>query len=141
MGLENYRKSSHTRFTIIIHLVWITKYRKAELIGNIAIRARELIREICIKNKVAILAGNVSKDHIHLLVSIPPNISVSQLVQYIKGYSSRKLFEEFKELEKKFNGEHLWARGFFAASCGSVTKEVLTDYIQKQDIELLGKLQ
>jgi putative transposase len=135
ISLETYRKASHTTFTINIHLVWTTKYRKAALIGDIANRARELIREVCKKNKVGILAGHVSKDHIHLLVSIPPNISISQLVQYIKGFSSRKLLEEYEELEKQFWGQRLWGRGYFAGSCGKISNEVIINYIENQDKE------
>jgi putative transposase len=133
INLENYRKASHTTFTINIHLVWTTKYRKAALIGVIANRARELIREVCKNNKVGILAGHVSKDHVHLLVSIPPNLAISQLVQYIKGFSARKLLEEYKELEKEFWDQHLWGRGYFARSCGNVSNEVVIDYIENQD--------
>lgn len=81
-----------------------------------------------------ILAGHVSKDHLHLLVSAPPHISVSKLVQYIKGYTSRKLLMEYKELNKQFWGKHLWGRGYFAASSGNVTDEVIAEYIRTQDI-------
>ncbi len=134
--MDNYRKAAHTTFMINIHSVWITKYRKAVLLGDIANRTRELIKETCKKNKVGILSGFVSKDHVHLLVSMPPDLPVSQLVQFIKGYSSRKLFEEFVELKKQFLIPHLWARGYFAGSCGKVTEEVVISYIQNQNNEL-----
>jgi len=88
----------------------------------------------CTQNDVEILAGHVSKDHIHLLVSAPPHLSVSKLVQYLKGYSSRKLQMEYKELNKQFWGRHLWARGYFVASSGNVTDEVIAEYIKNQDI-------
>jgi len=139
--LDNYRKAAHTTFVINIHLVWITKYRKAVLVGDIANRTRELIKETCKNNKVGILAGFVSKDHVHLLVSVPPDLSISQLVQFIKGYSSRQLFEEFIELKGQFLGQHLWARGYFAASCGKVTKEIIIEYIRNQDTELQSNTQ
>ena len=133
--MENYRKSAHCTYDIKYHLVWITKYRKPVLTGKIAERTRELIRGVCKGNDVEILAGHVSKDHIHLLVSVPPHLSVSKLVQYIKGYSSRKLQMEYKELNQQFWGKHLWARGYFAASSGNVTDEVIAEYIKHQDIE------
>ncbi|AGB17886.1 IS200/IS605 family transposase [Thermoanaerobacterium saccharolyticum] len=132
--MQNYRKSSHATYDLKYHIVWITKYRKPVLVGKIAERTRELIRMVC-KNKVEILSGHVSKDHIHILVSAPPHLSVSKLVQYIKGYSSRKMLMENKELNKQFWGQHLWARGYFAASSGNVTDEVIIEYIQNQDIE------
>ena len=86
--MEHYRKSSHTTYDIKFHLVWITKYRKAVLAGEIAKRARELIREICRTCDVEIIRGHVSKDHVHIFVSAPPHISVSKLMQSIKGKCS-----------------------------------------------------
>lgn len=133
--MQNYRRTSHATYDIKYHLVWITKYRKPVLMKRIAERVRELVRMVCKNNEVEILAGHVSKDHVHLLVSAPPYLSISKLVQYIKGYSSRKLLMENKELNKQFWGQHLWARGYFAASSGNVTDEVIMEYIQHQDIE------
>ena len=133
--MENYKKSSHCTYDIKYHLVWITKYRKPVLTGKIALRTRELIRKVCQTNEVEILTGYVGKDHIHLLVSVPPHLLASRLVQYIKGNSSRKLQMEYKELNKEFGGQHLWARGYFVASSGNVTDEIIQEYIQSQDLE------
>ena len=133
--MENYRKSAHCTYDIKYHIVWITKYRKAVLGGKVAERTRELIRQVCEQNEVEILAGHVSKDHVHILVSVPPHLSASKLVQYVKGYSSRKLQMEYKELNKQFWGRHLWARGYFVASSGNITDEVIIEYIKKQDLE------
>lgn len=132
--MENYRKGSHTVYDLKYHLVWITKYRKKVLMGPVAERVRELIRQICKANEVDILKGHVSKDHIHLLVSVPPQLSVSKLVQYLKGKSSIKLQQEFKHLQKEYWGRHIWARGYFAASSGNVTDEIIAEYINNQDI-------
>ena len=133
--MENYRKTSHCTYDIKYHMVWITKYRKPVITGKIAERTRELIRQISASNDVEIMAGHVSNDHIHLLVSVPPYLSVSKLAQYYKGSTSRKLQQEYKELNKQFWGQHLWARGYFAASSGNVTDEVIAEYIKNQDIE------
>lgn len=132
--MEHYRKTAHSTYDIKYHIVWITKYRKAVITGKIAERTRELIRSVCQQNEVEILSGHVSKDHIHLLVSVPPHLSVSKLVQYIKGNSSHKLQMECKELNKEYWGRHLWARGYFAASTGNVTDEIIAEYIRNQDI-------
>ena len=133
--MENYRKSSHCTYDIKYHLVWITKYRKPVITGQIAVRTRELVRMIYHSNEVEILAGHVGSDHIHLLVSVPPHLSASKLVQYIKGNTSRKLQMEYKELNKQFLGQHLWARGYFVASSGNVTDEIIKAYIQNQDLQ------
>ena len=76
MGMSNYRTGSHSVFSIHVHLVWITKYWKKILSGDIAQRARSLIRVICEKNQVEILKGHIASDHIHLFVSLPPNLAV-----------------------------------------------------------------
>ena len=85
--MENYRKSSHCTYDIKYHLVWITKYRKPVIAGKIAVRTRELIRTICQRNEVEIMAGHVGTDHIHMLVSVPPHLSASKLVQLIRKAS------------------------------------------------------
>ena len=78
------------------------------------------------------MKGHVSKDHVHLLVSVPPNLAVSELVKRLKGRSSRLLLEEFGELRKVYWGRHLWACGYFVASSGNVTDEIIAEYIEKQ---------
>ena len=133
--MENYRKSSHTVYDIKYHIVWITKYRKPILRADIAHRVRELTREICRANDVEIMKGNISRDHVHIFVSVPPHISVSHLVQSIKGKTSRKLLMEFKSLSRAFWGRHIWARGYFVASSGNVTDEIIIKYIEQQNIE------
>ncbi len=133
--MENYRTSSHTRFDIKYHFVWTTKYRKAVLSGQVAIRLRELVREVCRTNDIEILQGHVSRDHVHILVSAPPNMSASKIMQYIKGKSSRKLMMEFRHLNKQFWGRHMWARGYFVATSGNVTDEVIQESIRLQGQE------
>ena len=128
--LMSYRKTSHSVYDLKYHVVWITKYRKQVLKGEIAIRLRELVRQTCATLDVQILTGHVSPDHVHLLVSVPPNISISDLMQGIKGRSSRKMLEEFGELKRQYWGRHLWARGYFAVSTGNVTDEVIQQYIE-----------
>lgn len=128
----SYRKTAHSVYDLKYHVVWITKYRKAILRGGIGKRVRELVRQTCASLDVYIVKGHVSKDHVHLLVSVPPKVSVSELVKRLKGRSSRKMLEEFGELRKVYWGRHLWARGYFAASTGNVTDEIIAEYIEKQ---------
>ena len=115
--------------------MWITKYRKPVLKGEIALRVRELIRQTCQTWDVYIISGHVSADHMHRLVSVPPHVAVSELVQRLKGRSSRRLLEEFGELNRQYWGRHLWARGYFVCSSGNVTDEVIAQYIQLQGAE------
>jgi putative transposase len=104
------------------------------LTGTIAVRVRELVREICAASDVLIISGSSSPDHIHLLLSIPPGVSVSRIIQYIKGKSSRKLQQEFPELRKRYWGQHLWAIGYFAVTVGNVNSEDIQRYIEEQEM-------
>jgi putative transposase len=133
--MKNYRKTSHSVYDIKFHLVWITKYRKPMLVGGIGTRLRDLIREICKTMDVEIIKGHVSKDHVHMFVSVPPYHSVSQLMKRLKGKTSRRLLSESRILAKQCWGRHLWTRGYFAASSGNVTDEVIAQYIEQQAIE------
>ena len=132
-GTMDYRKGSHSLFDIKLHVVWITKYRKPVLHGAAGQRLRDIVRRICEELDVEILAGNVRMDHVHLLLSILPQLSVSKLMQRLKGVSSRKLLQENQGLRKEFWGRHLWARGYFAVSSGNVTDDVIAEYIKNQD--------
>ncbi len=130
--MSDYRHGAHTIFKIHLHLVWITKYRKKILEGDVAIRVRDVIREICRSENVEIIKGHVSRDHVHLFVSIPPQVCISRLVQRLKGKSSHKLLHEFDRLRKLYWGRHFWARGYFCCSSGDITDEMITEYIENQ---------
>ncbi len=86
-----------------------------------------------IRLAITIVKGNITKDHVHLLLSCPPSISPSKVVQYLKGRSSRLLQEEYSELKKRYWGQHLWARGYFCGTVGAVTEEMIKEYVENQD--------
>lgn len=130
--MKEYRHGAHTVFEIHLHVVWTTKYRRAALTGEVATRVRDLIREICGQHEVTIMKGHVAKDHVHLFVSIPPQVTISRLIQWLKGKSSYKMLGEFPHLQKQFWGRHMWARGYFCCSSGNVTDEVIAEYIANQ---------
>ena len=133
--MKEYRHGAHSVFEIHLHLVWTTKYRKRILAGEVGLRVRELIREVSRRHEVTILRGHVSSDHVHLLVSIPPQVTISRLVQWLKGRSSHHLLAEFAHLRKAFWGRHVWARGYLCCSSGNVTDEVIKKYIEEQGEE------
>ena len=93
----SYRKGAHTVYDLNCHVVWITKYRKPVWRGEVAVRLRELVRQTCASLEVFIESGPVTPDHVHLLLSVPPELSVSELMPRIKGRSSRKLLDEFSD--------------------------------------------
>lgn len=127
-----YKTGSHTQYDIEYHIVWTTKYRYKVLKGNVAERLRELIRQGCEARNITIIRGSIGKEHVHLLISSPPNIAPSQIIQYLKGRSSKLLQGEFKELKRKYWGQHLWAPGYFCRTVGTVTEEMIKNYIENQ---------
>ena len=94
-----------------------------------------MIRQGCEARGITIIQGSIGKDHVHLLISCSPSIAPSKLVQYLKGRSSRLIQDEFQELKKKYWGQHLWARGYFCATVGNVTEEIIRKYIESQEID------
>ena len=132
--MPDYREGAHTVYDIKYHLVLVTKYRYQVLQGEVALRARDLIRQICMAKEITIIKGHVSRDHVHIFVSAPPRMSVSNLVQYVKGKSSRILQQEFSQLRKRYWGQHLWAPGYFCASSGTITDEMIKAYIEQQKL-------
>lgn len=133
--MAEYRKASHTIYDIKLHFVWRTKYRYKILTEQVADRCRELIRQICKRNQVEIIKGRMEPEHVHLLVSVPPTIAPSKLMQYIKGASSRRLQQEFPQLNKRYWGRHMWSTGYFVASSGTVTDEMIKDYLEHHQDE------
>jgi putative transposase len=129
---SQYRHTAHTTYDNKYHIVWITKYRKKVLIDDIGLRLREIIRQICNQEKIEIIKGVVAPDHVHILLSVPPYISVSRIVQHLKGESSRKMQMEFSSIRKHFWGQHLWQIGYFCATTGTITENTIKDYIEQQ---------
>ena len=126
----DYRYGSPTVFKIQYPFVLVTQYRDHVLKGDVALKTRELIRQTGEAFEIEILKGVVSKDHIHILVSAPPNLAPSEIMRRIKGRTSTRLFETFPELKKRYWGRHFWARGYFCVTSGEVTEEMIRNYLE-----------
>ena len=100
-----------------------------------AVRVRDLIRQIAMEHDLQILSGKVSRDHIHVFISYHPQQPISKMVQWLKGTSSRVLLQEFPHLRKQLWGRHVWARGYLAVSSGTITDEMIEQYIAEQQGE------
>ena len=133
--MTRYRKGSHTIYQLHYHFVFIPKYRKPVLRGEVGARLRDLVREICKAHDIEIVKGHIRPDHVHLLLDVPPTMAPSRVMQAIKGKTSHRLMRDFRRLNREFWGRHLWARGFFVASSGNVSDEVIAKYIEEQDVE------
>ena len=126
-----YDKGKHCVFYHRYHLVWSTKYRYKLLRGEVQLRVREIVRQVCAENGIEILKGVVSSDHVHVFVSIPPKLAVSDLMRRIKGRTAFKLFREFPKLKKRYWGCHFWGRGYFSTTNGAITEDVVLQYLER----------
>lgn len=133
--MQLHRSTAHTTSDLKVHLVWIPKYRKRVLTGQVGEAVRHLVRRICSELEIRIISGKVAPDHVHLFASYPPHLAISDIMQKIKGKSSYKLFQMFPTIRRTFWGKHFWARGYFAASSGNITDEMIQQYIENQEGE------
>ena len=125
---------SHTKWKCQYHIVFIPKYRKKQLYGRLREDVREVISTLCKYKNVEIIEGAVCLDHAHLCVSIPPKLSVSQFMGYLKGKSALMIYDKHPELGSKYN-KSFWARGYYVATVGNITEEAIKKYIQEQSEE------
>ncbi len=124
-----YRTSGHATFDVKYHFVWVTKYRYKVLTPEIGHRLKVLLLQGCQSNGITVVKGHVDYDHVHLLLSCPPDMAPAKIVQLLKGRSSRLLQDEFPSLKKRYWGQHLWARGYFCVTVGAMTEEMIQNYI------------
>jgi len=132
------RLEAHTKSDLKVHLVFVPKYRKVALTGEVAIRVLDLLRQIAMEHELEIVSGKVVRDHVHLFVSYRLNLLVSQIMQWLKGISSRMLLQEFPHLRKKLRGKHSWARGYLAVSSGTITDGMIREYRHEQEGEQIA---
>ena len=125
---------NHTRWECKYHIVWIPKYRKKKLFGQLRKYLGEVIRELARSRESEVIEGNLSVDHVHILISIPPKYSVSQVIGYIKGKSAIHIARNYMGQKKNFTGHHFWARGYFVSTVGRDEKAV-REYIKTQEQE------
>jgi len=124
------RRGSHSVSWLTAHIVWVTKYRYHVLVGEVQIRCRDLIKQICDAEDIRILKGVVSKDHIHIHIEYGPSKSISDIVKRLKGRTSRRLQEEFSYLSKRYWGRHFWAIGYGVWSTGNITDKMIEEYLE-----------
>ena len=124
------RTNGHSVSRLTAHIVWVTKYRYAVLEGDIKVRCRTILIQICEAEDIQILKGVVSKDDVHMHIEYRPSQDISSIVKLMKGRSSRKLQMEFPELKKRYWGRHFWAIGFRCWSTGNITDEMVNEYLE-----------
>ena len=125
---------SHTKWECKYHIVFIPKYRKKALYGALRQQLGDLLRQLAMQRESRIEEGHLMRDHVHMLVSIPPKYSVSQGVGYLKGKSAIHIARTFMGKPRNFTGESFWARGYFVSTV-SRDEQQIREYIKKQDQE------
>ena len=125
---------SHTKWECKYHVVFIPKYRKKILYKGLRHHLGEIFRKLAEQKESRVLEGHLQPDHVHMLISIPPKYSVSQVIGYIKGKSAIHIAREYGERKRNFVGQHFWARGYWVSTVGR-DEAVVREYIQKQEHE------
>ena len=123
---------SQTKWLCKYHIVFSPKYRRKIIYGKYRAEIGRIMRELCQWKKVEILEAHAMPDHIHMLVAIPPKMSVSSFVGYLKGKSALRIFDEFPNLKYKFGNRHFWAEGYYVSTVGLNT-ETVAKYIREQE--------
>ena len=131
MPKDNTDSLSHTRWNCKYHIVFAPKFRRQIVYGKIRVSIGQILRTLCEQKKVEILEANACVDHIHMLVSIPPNLSVSQFMGYLKGKSSLMIFDRHAEMKYRYGNRHFWCRGYFVNTVGA-NKRAIEEYIRHQ---------
>ena len=134
MKQKKYWSGAHTKHRMLYHIVWIPKYRKRILDGAIAQRVKELVEECADVNRWKINELNIQRDHVHMLIQLRPDVSVSKVVQLFKGKSSYMIRKEFPHLKEFYWGksDSFWSDGFFVETVGQVSEERIKEYIRNQ---------
>ena len=128
---DDIKSLSHSKWRCKYHLVFAPKYRRQAIYGKIKEDIGVILRKLCEQKGVEIIEAQACKDHIHMLVSIPPSIGVAQFMGYLKGKSALMIFERHANLKYKYGNRHFWCRGYYADTVGRNAK-VIEEYIKNQ---------
>jgi len=132
--MDDYESLSHTKWDCKYHVVFIPKYRRKVLYGDLRQYLGDVFRKLALQKESRIEQGHLMLDHVHMMISIPPKYAVSQVVGFIKGKSAIHLARTYGERKRNFVGQHFWARGYFVSTVGR-DEAVIREYIKKQEEE------
>ena len=132
--MDDYQSLSHGKWECKYHVVFIPKYRRKALYGEVRRQLGALFRTLAEQRESAVEEGHLMPDHVHMLLSIPPKYAVAQVVGYIKGKSAIQIARRFMDVKRNFVGHHFWARGYFVSTVGR-DETVIRAYIRAQEVE------
>ena len=134
MGKNELRHGAHTTWRCQYHLVFAPKFRRKAIYGELQADIGKILRKLCAEKKVEIIEAEACIDHVHMLVSMPPHLSVSQFMGFLKGKSTLMIFNRHANLKYKYGSRHFWCRGYYVDTVGK-NKRVIEEYIRNQLIE------
>jgi len=129
--MKDINSLAHSKWRCQYHIVFAPKYRRKEVYGKIKVDIGKILRMLCEQKGVRIIEAEACPDHIHMLVEIPPKLSVSQFVGYLKGKSSLMIFDRHANLKYKYGNRHFWCRGYYVDTVGR-NKTAIAEYIKQQ---------
>ena len=132
--MDKFESLSHTAWECKYHVVFIPKYRRKVLYGELRQHLGDVFRKLALQKKSRIEEGHLMLDHVHMMISIPPKYAVSQVVGFIKGKSAIHLARTYGERKRNFVGQHFWARGYFVSTVGR-DEAAIREYIKNQEQE------
>ena len=132
--MRDWQSQSHVRHYCRYHVVFVPKYRKKLIFGSLRKDIGKIVRELCRQQGVEIIEGHAMKDHIHLLLMIPPKYSVAHTVGFLKGKSAIRIFRDYLRVKRNFTGRHFWARGYCVSTVG-LEEKIIQEYIRSQEEE------
>ena len=131
MGKNELRHGAHTTWRCQYHLVFAPKFRRKAIYGELRADIGKILRKLCAEKKVEIIEAEACIDHVHMLVSMPPHLSVSQFMGFLKGKSTLMIFDCHANLKYKYGSRHFWCRGYYVDTVGK-NKRVIEEYIRNQ---------
>ena len=123
---------AHTKWNCKYHIVFAPKFRRQIVYGKMKEEIGKILRSLCERKEIEILEAELCPDHIHMLISVPPKYSISQIMGYLKGKSSLMIFEQFPNLKYKYGNRHFWCKGYYVSTVG-VNEETIKKYIREQE--------
>ena len=129
--METYKKSSHSVWDCKYHITFIPKYRQKTIYGKLRIELRDVLHRLALQKECRIIEGKMMRDHVHMLLSVPPKYSIAHVVGFLKGKSALYIGQRYGR-RRKYRGYHFWARGYFVSTVG-YNEEVVRRYIKNQE--------
>ena len=123
----------HTRWNCTYHIVFIPKFRRKIMYGQVKKDVADILKKLCEMKQVQLIEGKVCKDHVHMYIAIPPKLSVSDFMSYLKGKSALMFFDRHPEFKTRNGDRHFWARGYYVSTVGNVNEETIMQYIRDQE--------